>query len=54
MSLPFGVMLACAKVYGRYYIAILNKVRYALCPMPYALCPMPYALCPRSESTSCY
>ncbi|WP_445171542.1 hypothetical protein [Microcoleus sp.] len=28
-------------------IAVLNKVRYALCPMP-------YALCPRSESTSCY
>ncbi|WP_445172832.1 hypothetical protein [Microcoleus sp.] len=23
------------------YIALLNKVRYALCPMPYALCPMP-------------
>ncbi|WP_445173380.1 hypothetical protein [Microcoleus sp.] len=30
------------------YIAILNKVRYALCPMPYALCPMPYALDPRA------
>ncbi|WP_445175155.1 hypothetical protein [Microcoleus sp.] len=30
-------------------IALLNKVRYALCSMP-----MPYALCPRSESTSCY
>ena len=28
------------------YIALLRKVRYALCPMPYALCPMPYALCP--------
>ncbi|WP_445176886.1 hypothetical protein [Microcoleus sp.] len=28
-------------------IAVLNKVRYALCPMPYALCPI-------SESTSCY
>jgi uncharacterized cupredoxin-like copper-binding protein len=33
-------------------IAVLKKVRYALCPMPYAhggLCPMPteaYALCP--------
>ena len=26
-------------------IAVLKKVRYALCPMPYALCPMPYALC---------
>ena len=25
------------------YIAVLKKVRYALCPMPYALCPMPYA-----------
>jgi hypothetical protein len=24
-------------------IAVLKKVRYALCPMPYALCPMPYA-----------
>ncbi|PHX57216.1 hypothetical protein CP500_001480 [Tychonema bourrellyi FEM_GT703] len=24
-------------------IAVLEKVRYALCPMPYALCPMPYA-----------
>ena len=23
------------------YIAVLKKVRYALCPMPYALCPMP-------------
>jgi len=23
-------------------IAVLKKVRYALCPMPYALCPMPY------------
>ena len=23
------------------YIALLKKVRYALCPMPYALCPMP-------------
>ena len=22
-------------------IAVLKKVRYALCPMPYALCPMP-------------
>jgi hypothetical protein len=22
------------------YIAVLKKVRYALCPMPYALCPM--------------
>ena len=21
-------------------IAVLKKVRYALCPMPYALCPM--------------
>jgi len=30
----------------RRYIAVLKKVRYALCPMPYALCPMPYALCP--------
>jgi len=30
---------------GLYYIAVLKKVRYALCPMPYALCPMPYALC---------
>jgi hypothetical protein len=28
------------------HIAVLKKVRYALCPMPYALCPMPYALCP--------
>jgi hypothetical protein len=27
-------------------IAVLKKVRYALCSMPYALCPMPYALCP--------
>ena len=26
-----------------YIIAVLKKVRYALCPMPYALCPMPYA-----------
>ena len=25
------------------HIAVLKKVRYALCPMPYALCPMPYA-----------
>jgi hypothetical protein len=25
------------------YIAVLTKVRYALCPIPYALCPMPYA-----------
>ena len=25
------------------FIAVLKKVRYALCPMPYALCPMPYA-----------
>jgi putative transposase len=24
-------------------IAVLKKVRYALCSMPYALCPMPYA-----------
>ena len=24
-------------------IAVLKKMRYALCPMPYALCPMPYA-----------
>jgi hypothetical protein len=23
-------------------IAILNKLRYTLCPMPYALCPMSY------------
>ena len=22
------------------HIAVLKKVRYALCPMPYALCPM--------------
>jgi len=28
-----------------WYIAVLKKVRIALCPMPYALCPMPYALC---------
>jgi hypothetical protein len=27
-------------------LAVLKKVRYALCPMPYALCPMHYALCP--------
>ena len=27
----------------RLTIAVLKKVRYALCPMPYALCPMPYA-----------
>ncbi|WP_445176954.1 hypothetical protein [Microcoleus sp.] len=33
-------------------IAVLKKVRYALCPMPYALCPMPYALC--TSGTSCY
>ncbi|WP_445174577.1 hypothetical protein [Microcoleus sp.] len=25
------------------YIAVLKKVRYALCPLLYALCPMPYA-----------
>ena len=31
------------------YIAVLKKVRYALCPMPYALCP---ALCPMPMSTS--
>uniref|UniRef100_UPI00403EB383 hypothetical protein n=1 Tax=Microcoleus sp. TaxID=44472 RepID=UPI00403EB383 len=24
-----------------FFIALLNKVRYALCSMPYALCPMP-------------
>ena len=29
--------------YDTAYIAVLKKVRYALCPMPYALCPMPYA-----------
>jgi len=29
-----------AKLYYR-NIAVLKKVRYALCPMPYALCPMP-------------
>ncbi|WP_445175029.1 hypothetical protein [Microcoleus sp.] len=23
-----------------HHIAVLKKVRYALCPMPYALCPM--------------
>jgi uncharacterized protein YwqG len=28
---------------GEEIIAVLKKVRYALCPMPYALCPMPYA-----------
>jgi hypothetical protein len=33
-------------------IAVLKKVRYALCPMPYALCPMPYALCPMPSRTS--
>jgi len=27
-------------------IAVLKKVRYALCPMPYALCPLLSALCP--------
>ena len=31
------------KIYIFRYIAVLKKVRYALCPMPYALCPMPYA-----------
>src|SRR4028118_2027243 len=25
---------------GLLYIAVLKKVRYALCPMPYALCPV--------------
>ena len=29
--------------YKSLHIAVLKKVRYALCPMPYALCPMPYA-----------
>jgi len=33
-------------------IAVLKKVRYALCPMPYALCPMPYALCPMPYAQS--
>jgi len=28
--------------FGQFFnIAVLKKVRYALCPMPYALCPMP-------------
>jgi hypothetical protein len=31
------------KAYKQCDIAVLKKVRYALCPMPYALCPMPYA-----------
>ncbi len=26
------------------YIAVLKKVRIALCPMPYAHSPMPYAV----------
>jgi hypothetical protein len=31
------------ETYQKCDIAVLKKVRYALCPMPYALCPMPYA-----------
>jgi len=31
------------EVSPEFTIAVLKKVRYALCPMPYALCPMPYA-----------
>ena len=29
--------------YHPHNIAVLKKVRYALCPMPYARCPMSYA-----------
>ena len=39
-------LLARPQIYNldaRQLIAVLKKVRYALCPMPYALCPMPYA-----------
>ncbi|HBK98712.1 MAG TPA: hypothetical protein DD001_16020 [Microcoleaceae bacterium UBA10368] len=35
-------------------IAVLEKVSYALSPMPYALCPMPYALCPMPNITSSF
>ena len=34
--------IKCQKMYAKIAIAVLKKVRYALCPMPYALCPMPY------------
>jgi hypothetical protein len=35
--------LVCGILFAIFTIAVLKKVRYALCPMSYALCPMPYA-----------
>jgi len=41
LILLIALAYSCAILQGR--IAVLKKVRYALCPIPYALCPMPYA-----------
>jgi hypothetical protein len=38
---PIGPVLFLVQLFMASAIAVLKKVRYALCPMPYALCPMP-------------